>query len=77
MTFKENDKLWYVNPYVYELEHVTIKIYDPNEHSWIDDDGAYLHEDDLFDNLEDAKVQCVKYLNEFYSLKIGEILKQG
>ena len=75
--FKENQKLWYVNPFIYEVEPVTIKLYSEIDECWIDEDGAYLHIDHLFHNLEDAKVECVKFLNEFYSKKIGEILNQG
>ena len=64
MKFHGTQQVWYINPFVYSLEQVVLSVYDDGY--WIDTNGAYLSEDDLFVNFKEAKEACLDRLNDFY-----------
>lgn len=76
MKFKDNQKLYYSNPFCFTVEKVVVKFYNWDDNRWVDEEGAYLHQDDLFATLNEAKSDCVKKLNEFYSVVLTQIINQ-
>lgn len=68
MKYQEGDILYYVNPFVFEIDKVKIEmaLNENGELFYIDDVGAYLKEYDLFRNLEEAKIEALTRLNKFY-----------
>lgn len=79
MKYKCGDILYYVSPFVFIIDKVIIQFIDhENDQTYyIDNVGAYLSERDLFENLEDAKGQCLIRLQEFYENKKREIFKSA
>ena len=75
MKFKENDILYYVCPISFIIEKVQIEyaVKENNILYYIDISGAYLPEQYLHKNLNDAKGQCLEILNNFYKLIFAEI----
>lgn len=69
--FKTSDILYYVNPFVYHIEKVLIQFIedsDPTDHIYyVDNDGAYLAEWDLFYTLDEAKKHAQAGLDKFYA----------
>lgn len=77
MNYKENQELFYVNPFIFKIEKVIITFQvreDNGDIHWIDHSGAYLKEWDLVDNLESAKILAQHYLENFYFKKLNEII---
>lgn len=76
MKFKENEILYYVNPFVFTIEKVQISMgcYDHDGLYYIDHTGAYLKEADLHRSLEDAKTHAFNLLNKFHYKKQQELL---
>jgi len=69
MKYKEGDILFYVNPFVFIIEKVKIEmgILEKGELFYIDDIGAYLREEDLFNNLKEAQKYALNQLDKFYT----------
>lgn len=67
MKYKEDDILFYVNPVVFFIEKVKIKmgILEDNDNFYIDSSGAWLREGDLFTDLKEAKTNAIKRLEKF------------
>lgn len=67
MKFKEGQYLYYVNPFCFTIEKILTKMI-VAEHDglyYIDNVGAYLKEEDLFLDLEEAKKDALNKLNKF------------
>ena len=75
MKFKEGQYLYYVNPFVFTIEKVLIQMVVKEEYGlfYIDDVGAYLKEEDLFEDLNEAKCDAFIKLRSFSNKKIIEI----
>jgi hypothetical protein len=70
--FKTGDILYYVNPFVYNIEKILVQfIEEPTAEDekiyYIDNDGAYLAEWDLFHSLTHAKEHAQVLLEKFYA----------
>lgn len=67
MKFKDGQSLYYVNPFVFEIERVTVQIAvaEIDGIYYIDEVGAFLAERDLFEFKDDAKQQALAYLRDF------------
>ena len=76
MKFKENDILYYTCPFTFiiELIKVTIAVKEGNYLYYISEDGAYLREENLHDNIYSAKEYAYKQLVKFFDKKTQEIL---
>jgi hypothetical protein len=74
MKYKVGDILYYVDM-VFNIYKVQIELtdYEYGEMFYIDGDGAYFAERDLFERLEDAKGHALTRLQEFYDKKTTEI----
>ena len=68
MLYREGQILYYVNPCVFyiDLVKVDMAIKEPDRIYYIDSTGAYLAEDDLFEDLDEAKAWAMQYLDKFY-----------
>lgn len=79
MKYKEEDRLYYSNPFIFHVEPVIIKMaVKENGHIYyIDEVGAWLAEWDLFDTIEEAKGDAIKKLNKFYGETMTKIMKFG
>lgn len=77
MKFKEEDTLYYVDPFVFTIDLVTVKMaIKENGHIYyIDEVGAWLAEWDLFKSVEEVKGEAIKRLNKFYGDKLTEIMR--
>lgn len=81
MKFKEEDKLFYINPFVFTIEKVEIQmgileeVEGEKKIFYIDDSGAYLAEENLFKDLEDAKEYALDLLDLFYQKRKLEIIE--
>jgi hypothetical protein len=76
--YKTGDLLYYVNPFVFVIDRVSISFVDPELQRgmlyYIDTAGAYLLEENLFSELGDAKQQAFKMLDDFSTRKRHEIV---
>ena len=79
MKFKDNDILYYVYPFTYtiELVKVTMAVKEGRFLYYIDEVGAYLLEDQLYDNIFSAQEGAYKQLSEFFKKKTFEILNSN
>lgn len=69
MKYKTSDILYYVCPFVFIIEKVKISLAvkeEDNRIYYIDHSGAYLEENDLFDNLKEARMDALQKLRKFY-----------
>ncbi len=69
MKYKSDDILYYVNPFIFNIEVVKIEIAykeDDGALIYIDSNEAYLAEEDLFDKYKDARIDALEKLNKFY-----------
>lgn len=75
MKFKEGDIVYYVNPFVFDIELIKLDFLykDENGIYWIDSTGAYIAENDVSTTLEEAKEKAIKYLDRFCKQKTLEI----
>lgn len=75
MKYKKGDYLWYVDPFIFNLFKVYIchqyELEDGNY--YMEQTGAILHEDDLFENFNEAKSNALNKLRKFYIKKEKEI----
>ena len=74
--YSYGDVLWYVNPFVFTIEQIQVRLIDPDETGriyYIDDEGAYLLESDLVETVEEAVEKSLFYLERFVKLKKHEI----
>lgn len=74
--FKSGDILFYICPFTFIIEKVQIDFLSKEEDGiiyYIESTGAYLQEQDLTNNLEEAKHMALNRLNKFYTLKLNEI----
>ncbi len=67
MKYKEGDKLYYVNPFVFFIDFVKIEmgLVENNELFYIDSVGAYLREPDLFEDLKEAQREALDRLEKY------------
>jgi FlaG/FlaF family flagellin (archaellin) len=75
MRYESGDKLFYACPFIFTIELVCVE-FAVEEYGivyYIETDGAYLAEHDLFENLKDAKEDAFDKLNKFYQDKTNEI----
>lgn len=78
MKYNIGDFLYYVSPFVFTIEKIKVHYTytsEKDEVYYIDQEGAYLLEEDLFDNLEYAINHAVHLLNKFYNKRMQEIIK--
>lgn len=77
MKYQEGDRLFFVCPFTFTIEYVTVcmGVIERNHIYYIDEQGAWLAEWDLFKRVEEAKGHAIKGLNKFYNEKIREIMK--
>ena len=69
-------KLYWIDP-IFCIEQVSIDYGFWEEDGvlyYISSEGAYFHEYDLFNNLEEARGEAIKRLQKFYSEKMDEIM---
>ncbi len=69
MKYKSEDILYYVNPFIFNIEVVKIDMAYKEEDDklyYIDSTGAYLNEWDLFENFKEAQAEALNKLNKFY-----------
>ena len=66
MKYKEGDKLYYVNPFVFFIDLVKIEmgLKEDDELFYIDSVGAWLREEDLFEDLKDAQRDALDRLEK-------------
>lgn len=76
MKFEENDILYYTCPFTFTIEliKVTIAVKEGNYLYYISEDGAYLREENLHDNIYSAKEYGYNQLVRFFDKKTQEIL---
>jgi len=76
MKFSENQQLFYVCPFIFKIDKITVSYaYRENDGViyYIDQEGAYLKEQDLFEDLVSAKKDAINKLEKFYNIKLREI----
>lgn len=76
MKFSTPCYLYFVCPFTFTIDLISID-YGYKENNiiyYITSEGAYLKEEDLFPNLEEAKGRAFTNLRHFYSNKLQEIL---
>lgn len=77
MKYEAGDILYYVCPFVFTIEKVKIDYAYKEEDGtiyYIESSGGYLYEYDLFNNLEDARNNALKKLEDFFRTKNNEIM---
>lgn len=76
--FKPGEELYYVNPFMFHIDKVLIEFIEYDEEVqqtfYIDHCGAYLAEFHLFRDLGSAQQVAFSMLNDFYQLKLHEIM---
>lgn len=68
MKYEAGDILYYVNPFVFIIEKVQVEFAYKEEDGtlyYIDCTGAYLREEELFDNLKEAQKDALNRLDKF------------
>lgn len=76
MKYQAGEVLYYVNPFVFDIEAVRIDMgykEDDGMIYYIDHTGAYLHEFDLFRKLTEAQDYALELLEKFYNKRQKEI----
>lgn len=74
--YKVGQELYYVNPFSFDIEKVIIEFVDESSSNcYIDNSGAYLEGKDLYIILAEAKAECFRKLNSFYSIKLQDIIQ--
>lgn len=76
MKFEDNSVLYYVNPFVFNIEKVRVDNAFIGQDGFIyywDNTGAIVEEKQLFKTVEGAKNQALRELEKFYKLKKHEI----
>jgi len=68
--------MYYVNSFIFIIEKVdiTTKIADESGIYYITKEGAYLDPQNVFENLQDAKVYALKLLDKFFYKLTNEIV---
>lgn len=76
MKFSVPCTLYYVCPFIFNIEKVKVNmgVQESDGIYYIDQTGAYLKEENLFDNIFDAQEHAFKILTTFYYKKTHEIL---
>lgn len=64
MKYDVGDKLYYVNPFVFTIEMVTVSFM--HDEYYCDETYACFNEEDLFDNIHDARDHAIRLLDNFY-----------
>jgi hypothetical protein len=69
MKYEIGQKLWYVDPYIFNIYPIIIIAYDDNEEPfmYVEESGGYLAENTLFVTVEEAKEEARFLLDEFYT----------
>jgi hypothetical protein len=68
MKYSEGDKLYYVCPFTFIIERIKIDmgVVEEGIIHYIDSDGAWLNEVDLFKNFKEAQKDAITKLDKFY-----------
>lgn len=77
MKYFSGDILYYTDPFIFTISKVYIDYIlkeDNGEIFYIEDTGAYLKEQDLFQTLNEAKQDSINKLQKFYLRKMNEII---
>ena len=77
MKFSSDDILYYVCPFIFTIDKIKVNIGVRENDGviyYIDQIGAYLREEDLFEDLEEARQYAIGKLIKFYDEKYLEIL---
>lgn len=77
MNFNPPCILYWVDPFIFSIEKVFVDFPYKEEDGtiyYIEKSGAYLQEFDLFEDLNEARGEAIKRLNDFYGTKMEEIM---
>lgn len=77
LKYSEGQRLYYSCPISFIVDKVKIQMVlkeDDSQIYYIDHIGAYLKEEDLFDDLNDAKARSIENLNSLYHRAMESIL---
>lgn len=77
MKFSAGQELYYVCPFIFTIDKVKVDYglrEDDGKIYYIESTGAYLREEDLFDNLNEAKINAKNKLDDFYVFVLHEIM---
>lgn len=79
MKFKSDDILYYVDPFIFTMEKLKMDmaVKENKNLYYIESKGAYLKEENLFRNLNDAKRDAFNKLNKFWNDKRQEIIRSN
>lgn len=78
MMYNIGDILYYVNPFVFTVTQVEIVeiVNDDEDVFYIEADGAFLIEKDLYLTLEEAIFEAIQLLNHFYNKRMKELMEK-
>lgn len=80
MKFNVGDILYYINPFVFTIEKVKIDFihsFEDGTIGYVEQTGAYLAEEDLLDNLQEATNKAIAMLNKFYQKRYDNLMQRN